>query len=425
MEEDLSTRYSPSKLDCYKTCPRQYRYRYVDKLRVDRRSAESALGTAVHAAFEAVYEGRLHGRLLAEDEALAEFYKAWDEELRHPLLFSDKRYGPEDWKRIGEECVRGYYQAHYPFDEDKTVAVERKVGFPLKLVDREAGVELEVRIEGYVDRLALAKDGAFEIHDYKTSRHLPTQAEKDEDWQLAIYEIAVRANWPDASNVRLKWHYVRHGKTITSTRTPDQLERLKSDIARLIDAIKRDHAFEPVKSPLCGWCDYQDICPLWKHPVEVAQLPEAERRAESGVRLVDRLAELQRRKRALNDEIAALEVEVEQLHKALIDYASAKGVAAVAGTQGSVDVKSKEDFRFPTKTEAPEKLEAIETALKATPVWPQVSRLDKTALMDGFHNRQWPKAVIEMIESWVGKLIRHEKHAIVRFHKKKTSEDDA
>jgi len=41
----------------------------------------------------------------------------------------------------------------------------------------------------------------FEIHDYKTSRSLPTQHKLDNDRQLALYELAIRKKWPDAKNI--------------------------------------------------------------------------------------------------------------------------------------------------------------------------------------------------------------------------------
>ena len=48
-------------------------------------------------------------------------------------------------------------------------------------------------VRGVIDRLVRARDGALEIHDYKTGRRLPSQDELDRDRQLALYEIGVRA----------------------------------------------------------------------------------------------------------------------------------------------------------------------------------------------------------------------------------------
>jgi RecB family exonuclease len=47
------------------------------------------------------------------------------------------------------------------------------------------------KIQGFVDRLAIASDGTYEIHGYKTNKSLPTQKDKDDDKQLALYQIGV------------------------------------------------------------------------------------------------------------------------------------------------------------------------------------------------------------------------------------------
>ncbi|MDZ7262649.1 MAG: HAD-IC family P-type ATPase, partial [candidate division KSB1 bacterium] len=46
--------------------------------------------------------------------------------------------------------------------------------------------------EFIIDRLMLAPDGAFEVHDYKTGSSLPEQATLDRDRQLGLYQIGVQ-----------------------------------------------------------------------------------------------------------------------------------------------------------------------------------------------------------------------------------------
>ena len=281
-----------------------------------------------------------------------------------------QQLSPEDWKNIGRQCVREYYTANDPFDENKTVEVEKRIGFPLT-VDGQ-----EYRIEGFIDRLALAKDGSFEIHDYKTSRTLPTQQDKDLDWQLPIYEIAVRHAWPDTKEVRLIWHYVRFGKKLISTRDAAALEGLKSEISSLIEAIKHDHQFLPVKSRLCDWCEYRDLCPLWSHPEKIAALKPEQRRADEGVKLVDHYGGLEQKKRERREELRRLEKEQEGLEPGLIQFSQERGISVVAGSDGEVSVVEKEEYKFPTKTHSAQALEALEREIKETPLWKDVARVD-------------------------------------------------
>ena len=291
MEEDRSSKFSPSKLDCYKECARRYRYRYVDRISRRRKTPETTVGVAVHAAFEELYGLVAGGKVPALPEVEALYDAALDAEWDDSIRLVDARFARADWRNVGAQCVRLYYEAHAPFSEDRTIAVEKRVGFPLVVEGRE------YRIEGFVDRLSLAPDGAFEIHDYKTAKNLPGQAHADADWQLALYELAVRREWPDARDVRLKWHYVRHGKTLTSVRDASARARLLEAVSGTIAAVKHDHQFAPNPGPLCDWCEYKDLCPLFAHPWKIAALAPAERGRDDGVRLVDALAEIEAKRK--------------------------------------------------------------------------------------------------------------------------------
>ena len=64
--------YSHSRLSVYETCPRQYRFRYVDRIKLPRvRTAEMFRGTHVHAALETLYRRMQRGRTPSLDEVLA------------------------------------------------------------------------------------------------------------------------------------------------------------------------------------------------------------------------------------------------------------------------------------------------------------------------------------------------------------------
>lgn len=425
MIEDTSKKFSPSKLSTYKTCPKQYFYHYIERIPSKTQSVESHLGNSVHEALEELYEGVRNSKILSLEEVLAVYEKVWARGLKEkPIVIRDGRFVLEDWRKVGRICIENYYKEHQPFKDGKVVGVELRMGFPLKDADPELGTEETYRIEGLLDRLMLAEDGFFEIHDYKTSKTLPTQADQDEDWQLAVYAIAVLESWPDAKGIRLKWHFLRHGKTIVSARAPERLAALRGEILSLIRKIKHDQIFEPVKSALCDWCDYRDICPLWKHAGIVAQLPDKAKPYESGVKLVDAYAELESRKKKLKEEIAVIDEEQEKLRERVIDYANTNGMSALEGTSAQLEVHPHAAWRFPTKTHAPKDLQAVESALKATAIWPQVSRLDGPALMDGFKARRWPSEIIRLIQGWLDKYIHIETATTVRLRKKKETEDD-
>ena len=417
MEEDHSSKFSPSKLDVYKNCARRYQYRYVDRIARRRKTPETVVGVAVHAAFEELYQWVSGGKSPSLAEVQAVYAKNLDEEWDETVAIKDPRFTKEDWKKVGGGCVELYYNAHAPFDEDRTIAVEKRVGFPLTVEGRE------YRIEGFVDRLSLAPDGAFEIHDYKTAKSLPSQEHADADWQLALYELAVRREWPDAPAVRLKWHYVRHGKTLTSVRDAAARERLLAAVAETVSAIKRDHEFAPNPGPLCDWCEYRDLCPVFAHPVKIAALAPEERRRDDGVRLVDELSELEARRRRLKDELKALDREKETLDSRLKDFALAAGVSTVAGREAEASVTAKDEIHLPTKTSEPDKNAELEREARGEEFWKDVSRLDGHALVEGVRSRRWTGTTLAAAETLLARFGRRETAWTVRLRRRRAVDE--
>ena len=418
MEEDRSSKFSPSKLDVYRNCARRYQYRYVDKISRRRKTPETVVGVAVHAAFEEMYQLVSGGKVPTLEEVQALYASALDSEWDDTVQLKDERFTRENWKKVGADCVELYYRAHAPFSEDRTIAVEKRVGFPIEIDGHE------YRIEGFVDRLSLAPDGAIEIHDYKTAKTLPNQEHADADWQLALYELAVRREWPDAKDVRLKWHYVRHGKTLTSVRDAAARARLTEEVSRTIAAIKHDHEFKTAVTPLCDWCEYRDLCPEFAHPLKVAALPPEERKRDDGVALVNQLADVEAKRRRLKDELKVLDLAKEALDSRIADFAEGAGLATVAGETAEASVVIKEELHLPTKTHEPERHAALEKEARASAAWAEVARLDAHALIEGTKARRWAGEILAAAEALLERYGRAATTRTVRLRRRRGAEED-
>jgi len=124
----------------------------------------------------------------------------------------------------------------------------------------------DLHLQGYIDRLVDLGGGNYEIHDYKTSRRLPSQNDVDRDRQLALYQLAVSQRLPDVRSVKLVWHYLAHDRMMVSTRSPEQLRALRVEVIALIGEIERatlEDNLPPRVTPLCSWCEYKPVCPAW------------------------------------------------------------------------------------------------------------------------------------------------------------------
>lgn len=424
MTTDRIRRFSPSSLQSYRNCPLQFKLRYADREALKPPSIEAVLGICVHRALEEVYLARSRGRVMEASEMLGVYEAEWARAFKKEVRFVAGGE-PEEWHRLGVECLRGYYRDNAPFDADRTVGVERHVGFQLEVSDGGGG-DL-VTVHGYVDRLSIGRDGVFEIHDYKTSRSLPSVEEKEADWQLAIYASALRRLWPGIGEVRLVWHFLRHGQKVVVVNLPERQAALEKDVGDLVLRIWRDQdagGFAHVKSALCDWCDFQDSCPAWKHLKAYEQLPEDERKHESGVKLVDEYAALEARKKELRGELAAVEEDEKKVASALIEYAARHKVSALAGTDFEAEVHERDEVKFPTKTAAPDRFERMEAELKASPVWPEVSRVDTRAVLELQRAGRLAAEQLEGLKQWIERWGRHEKHQNVRLRKRKETADE-
>ena len=91
---------------------------------------------------------------------------------------------------------------------------------------------------------------------------------------------------------------------MSTTRSPEQAAELKRRIAVVAERIGAGK-FEPRENPLCNWCDYQALCPVFRHRFEKEHGDPAPRMTE----LADEWVELKRQGRRVYkrlDELAGL-----------------------------------------------------------------------------------------------------------------------
>jgi putative RecB family exonuclease len=250
--------FSHSRLSSFESCPKKFQFRYVLRVPSDSESIEQFVGKRVHEVLERLYIAVGKGLVPSLSQVLRRFQLLWDGSYdAERVRVARPENSVASYRGLGERGLSNYYRRFYPFDGGETLDVERRVTFDLD--DRGA-----YRMQGVIDRIARAPDEAIEIHDYKTSRRMPSQEKLDRDRQLALYQIGVARIYGAERPIRLVWHYLLLDRIATSTRTPEQLDDLRAHTMGLIDRIREETAFEARTGPLCGWCEYRDICPaVW------------------------------------------------------------------------------------------------------------------------------------------------------------------
>jgi putative RecB family exonuclease len=227
----------------------------------------------VHEVLERLYIAVGKGLVPSLSQVLRRFQLLWDENYdaeRVRIARPENSVG--SYRGLGERGLSNYYRRFYPFEGGKTLDIERRVNFDLD--GRGA-----YRMQGVIDRIVRAPDEAIEIHDYKTSRRMPSQQTLDRDRQLALYQIGVARIYGEDQPIRLVWHYLLLDRSATSTRTPEQLDDLRAHTMGLIDRIREETAFEARPGPLCGWCEYRDRCPAVGGRADDEPIEKADRAA--------------------------------------------------------------------------------------------------------------------------------------------------
>jgi len=260
--------YSHSRLSSFEDCPKKFHYRYVLRQPSDLESVEGFVGKRVHEILERLHLFTRGGRVPSLERVHQRFRILWEEEydaVRVRIVRTENT--ADDYREMGERCLTNYYRRFYPFGGDETLAVEERVIFTL---DDEG----EYRVQGIIDRVVRARDGAIEIQDYKTSQRVPRQDRLDRDRQLALYQMGLAERFDPEQPIRLVWHYLAADQVRTSQRTPEQLESLREKTIGLIDRIRAETRYEPRTGPLCRWCEFNDICPAGPGRPAVADAPE-------------------------------------------------------------------------------------------------------------------------------------------------------
>lgn len=304
-------RLSFSRIDTYRTCPRQFRYAYVDRL-PGVPSPHLSFGSSIHAALEAFYDRKLPACPPVE-ELLAALYEAWDQ--------SGFRELPRDeqlaYYRHAQQVLRRFHQRVAP---TYRLPVATEAWFELP-------IGYEAVVVGSIDRVDVDDDGDLHVIDYKTNRKAKPRERVAGSLQLAIYALACRHLY-GALPRTVSLDFVVPGVVVSV-----DLDELDLDAARqaVLDtaAAVRAAVYHPTPNRLCDWCDFRSICPAWEgDPAEA--LGPATRELDRLRRQVTRDV---RTLRELEAGVARLAAEAREDRRAVADVAEA-GEAAT-DTPGS------------------------------------------------------------------------------------------
>jgi len=250
-------RLSYSALDTFKQCPLKYKFQYVDKISAPK-SKEAIFGTLVHNALKLFHDPE---RIVSPTEE--ELLSFWSENWL-PSAFTDSREEAAAFAQ-GVLILKNYFAKNSPL-QFNILALETPFEAPIKIAN-----EIHL-VTGKIDRVDKIENDLFEVIDYKTAKKMPAQKNVDHNLQLSVYHIGLANRWPSIKQedrpIKTSLYFLKHGEKLSSIKTNQDLQFAEEHVINLLEQIKKAHGeekFPPQPSPLCDWCPYQRICPVWKH----------------------------------------------------------------------------------------------------------------------------------------------------------------
>ncbi|MCX6763143.1 MAG: PD-(D/E)XK nuclease family protein [Candidatus Moranbacteria bacterium] len=356
-------RISYSALDTYQSCPLKYKFQEIDKIKTPK-SKEAVFGTTIHSTMKFIHTPGILSPTL--DQAMEHFTNSWN-----PAVFDN----PDEERAAfsqGIQIIQKYYQSNNPKDFNIIDLESRfniKIG-PIKSAEsgpalREFdGVNSDNHIvAGIIDRIDKTDDG-YEIIDYKTTKKMPSQEKVDNDLQLSVYLKAFLKRYPkeidNLDKIKVSLYYLKHGVKLSSTRTLEQLqksEQLFLDTIKLIEASK----FEPAISPLCDWCGYQNLCPMWKHKFKELRKVDTEEANKAISEYIE-----------LKSAISITKDRLEKLQADILQYMDQEGVERVFGEDGIIARTLRKTYKYDAQK--------IREILEPLDKWEDVLKVDGIAL---------------------------------------------
>jgi len=243
---DLS-RLSFSQLETFKTCPLQYKYRYILRIPTIPGAAQS-YGSSIHKTLELFYKEFLTNKQIDFNYLLSVFRQNWI-----PIGYSSAAHEIR-MKAEGEKMLRAYFDK---FHSSRLKIFSLEKFFKIK-------INSELSLTGKIDRVDQLPNNKIEIIDYKTGKK-PNDKQLKKNLQLSIYALA--ANDPGLfrkrlSDIRCTFYFFQDMEKVSSEKNQEDLEKVKEEVLKIAAEIKKNK-FLPNVGPWCDFCPFRINCEAW------------------------------------------------------------------------------------------------------------------------------------------------------------------
>lgn len=224
------TPYSHSKITSYENCPRAFKFKYIEKIRIVLNPIHFEKGNFYHEVLENYPDKQVDFKWKYNDE------------------FKQKQFIQNIRDFIKTPHVKNLLANRF--------AAELEFKFNKDLIPTDT-IKWNSGLYGYIDYIGKDGDEIF-IVDWKSKDHgerFPTNKK-----QLQMYAAWIFAIRPTLQKVTCEFAYIENKTFESFTYTREDGERFKEDIINRINTIESDHSFNKNVRKECQGCDYYDKC---------------------------------------------------------------------------------------------------------------------------------------------------------------------
>ena len=247
---------SPSKLNLFLQCPKQYYFEYLDleirliKKQIKKKRPALEMGNCVHDSLVLFFKMPLKDRTWQTMSAILK--KVWQ--------------GPRGklWGFNSVEEERKCYQEAMDMlkwfvkNENLNPSIfALPVSPPGKSFDdyKKISFTEDLELGGKIDRVDITPEGSLEIIDYKTGK------EKNGTLQLMAYVFLAEGLF-DKPVGKASYLYLKSGHWEPVIPDESLRQQTRKEILEIVDRIGMETEWNPNISKLCAYCDYIDFCPV-------------------------------------------------------------------------------------------------------------------------------------------------------------------
>jgi CRISPR/Cas system-associated exonuclease Cas4 (RecB family) len=220
--------YSYSKWSLYKQCARKFKYKYIDRIKVEMSLKHLNKGNYIH------------------------------DVLEH--IDSDKVIDPTEYD-IGVEDACEYNDMLLKFVNSEFAKVFLAQGSEGTSNEASFGLDTNMKVTEYKHRdpsvLYLGK--IDRINFFTTSMHLidwKTGKVREDRTQLRHYALWALTRFPNVERLVVSYVYVEHHVSLDEVVTREDLKGVTVDLLSGILEIEQEQVWRKSETPLCNYCEY-------------------------------------------------------------------------------------------------------------------------------------------------------------------------